>query len=701
MRAIFRREVYGYFTTPAAYVYLTAAAFLSGIYYFMLLIQGSAELGREFSFLFTVTLLLVPVLTMRLMSEERRQKTEQLLLSAPVSLTEIVLGKYLAAVFMFLLSLVFVFLQAASLSGYGPVNWALVWGNLLGLLLTGMACIAICMLISALTESQTAAAIGGFSAMLGILMINTVTNAVPWEVVKRILFRFSFFNSYYSLTVGLLQISDLCFFLIAASIFLFLTVQLLDYRRRNRRVYAAAFTAAVVIILLVLNTIAGELSTRYGLSLDLTENHMYRLSEETTGYLDHLEKEVEIHVLADESSLAGKSSYLAQIYQTLENYKNSRHISLDYINLVLKPSFAGRYPDYELKENDVIVECEGRVRILHLSDMLKTETSIDYASYTTARSISASAAEQQLTNAIAFVSAANPVTVSVLTGYSDASAEALMQLLSNNGFLVKEQSLIVEEIDPEASAAVIYGLRSDISEEILSKLDVWLDHEGEQGKTLLIFADPNAPELPNVNAFLREWGMALKREAAVETETSNYYFYPYYPAARYGDEDFAGALPESDNPVIMAFTSPLKILDTRADYVVTPLLKLSESAKTMGTDGTIHLAKDTIYTMLLSTHTNYGEKTNASYVVLSGSTQAFSSALLSESAFSNGEYLLGVVNKLTGRGEGLKIAAKDFTAARHSLNQRQVLRRAAIFLGVLPFGILGAGIFVWLKRRRK
>lgn len=700
MWAILKREVYSYFATPAAYVYLTAAAFLSGIYYFMLLLQGSAELGREFSFLFTVTLLLVPVLTMRLMSEERKQKTEQLLLSAPVRLWEIVLGKYLAAVFIFLMGLVFVLLQAVSLSGYGPVNWSLVWGNLLGLLLVGMACIAICMFISALTESQTAAAIGGFSAMLVILMINTVSSVIPLEVVKRILFRFSFFNSYYSLTIGLLQISDLCFFIIAAAIFLFLTVQLLDYRRRNGRVYTAVFTIVVVVILLIFNTIAGELSERNSLSLDLTENHMYELSEETTEYLRHLEKEVEIHVLADEADLASGSAYLAQLYQTLENYGNSRHIVLDYINLLLKPSFAGRYPDYDLKENDVIVECEGRVRILHLSDMLTTETSIDYVSYTAARSISASAAEQQLTNAIAFVSAENPVKVSVLTGYSDASPQALMQLLENNSFLVKEQSLIVETIDPDAAAAVIYGLKSDISEEILSKLDDWLDNGGEQGKTLLIFTDPNAPKLPNVNAFLKEWGMAVEGKAAIETEASNYYFSPYYPSARYGDEAFAGELKESDSPLIMAFTSPLKILDTRPDYVITPLLNLSESAKTMEADGTISSVGNTIYTMLLSTHTNYGEKTNASFVVLSGSSQAFSSALLSESAFSNAEYLLGVVNKLTGREEGLKIAAKDFSTARHGLNQQQVLKRAVIFLGVLPLGMLGAGVFVWLIRRR-
>lgn len=700
MWAIFKREAYSYFTTPAAYVYLTAVAFLSAIYYFMLLLQGSADLGREFSFLFTVTLLLVPVLTMRLMSEERKQKTEQLLLSAPVRLWEIVFGKFLAAVFIFLLGLIFILFQAVSLSGHGTVNWALVWGNLLGLLLVGMACIAICMFISALTENQTAAAIGGFSAMIAILMINTFSSAIPLEVVKRILFRFSFYNSYYNMTIGLLQISDMCFFVIVEAIFLFLTIQALEYRRFNLKVFSAAFTAMVVIILLIFNTIVSELSLRSDLALDLTENQMYGLSEETTEYLEGLEKEIKIHVLADEANLASGSVYLAQLYQTLENYGNTGHISLDYIDLVLKPGFAGKYPDYDLNENDVIVECEGRVRILHLTDMLETETSIDYASYTSTRSINASAAEQLLTNAIAFVSAEKPITASVLTGYSGTSADGVVQLLENNSFLVKEQSLIVEDIDPEATIAVIYGLQNDMSEEILSKLDVWLDNGGEQGKVLMIFADPNARELPNVDTFLKEWGMAFEKKVAIETEASNYYYYPYYPVAGYADEVFAGELSESDNPVIMAFTSPLRIVGTTANYVVTPLLNLSETAEIMELDGSIIPFEDMIYTMLLSTHTNYGEKTNASFVMLSGSCQAFSSSLLLDGAFSNAEYLVGVVNKLTGREEGLQIAAKDFTVARHSLNHQQILHRAVIFLGLIPLGMLGAGVFVWLIRRK-
>ncbi|MCD7818355.1 MAG: ABC transporter permease [Lachnospiraceae bacterium] len=235
MWSVFRRELQSYFITPIAYAYLAAVALLSGIYYTMLLLQGSVELGNEFSFMFTLTLLLSPLLTMRLLSEERRQRTDKLLISAPIRLAEIVLGKYFAACVIYLLGLLSVFLQAVALNGAATLNWAVIFANLLGLLLVGMACIAICLLMSAMTDNQIVAALGGFAAMIFVMILNTLSSVIPIEFIRTILNSLSFYNSYYSLTVGLLRLSDLWFFVTVSALFLFLTVQLLDrYVRLGR-----------------------------------------------------------------------------------------------------------------------------------------------------------------------------------------------------------------------------------------------------------------------------------------------------------------------------------------------------------------------------------------------------------------------------------------------------------------------------------
>lgn len=231
MFAILKRELYGFFVTPVAYVYLAAVGVLSAVYYAMLLMRGSAKIGSEFAFLFSVTLLLTPVLTMRLLSEERKQNTLLLLRSTPVKTSQIVLGKYLAACIIYCIGLVFPLLHVLSIMEWSSVNWPFVAGNIFGLLLVGMTCIAICTLISSLTENQIVAAIGGFCIMVFILLINTLASAVHVPFLRAVLSSMSFYNCYYGITIGILRVSDLFYFITLVGLFLFLTVQTMESRR--------------------------------------------------------------------------------------------------------------------------------------------------------------------------------------------------------------------------------------------------------------------------------------------------------------------------------------------------------------------------------------------------------------------------------------------------------------------------------------
>ena len=128
MKAVFLREMASYFIAPAGYVYLAAFYCLAGYEYSVLILNGQAEMSYEFTFLYTVTLL-TPVLTMRLMSEDRKQKTDQMLFAAPVSLGGIVAGKYMAAVVVFLMGIGVTILHAFALAPFSEINWAIFWGN--------------------------------------------------------------------------------------------------------------------------------------------------------------------------------------------------------------------------------------------------------------------------------------------------------------------------------------------------------------------------------------------------------------------------------------------------------------------------------------------------------------------------------------------------------------------------------------------
>lgn len=231
MKAVFLRELTSYFIAPPGYVYLAAFYCLAGYEYSVLILSGQAEMSYEFTFLYTVTLLLTPVLTMRLLSEDRKQKTDQMLFAAPVSLGEIVAGKYFSAATVFLIGISVTILHALILAPFSEINWAIFWGNLVGLALMGFAGIALCMFISAQTESQIIAAIGGFAGMLVVISLNSLASVVPFEPIQELLYEISFYDRYYNLTMGIFQLSDMVFFFSFAALFFFLTVRVMERRR--------------------------------------------------------------------------------------------------------------------------------------------------------------------------------------------------------------------------------------------------------------------------------------------------------------------------------------------------------------------------------------------------------------------------------------------------------------------------------------
>ncbi len=236
MSAIFKREFKTYFTSPIGYVVLAMIFGLSGFYFFQYnLAGGMADLSYLFSSVLSFLLLLVfPILTMRLMSDDKRQKTDQALLTAPVGLTGIVLGKFAAAFVLFLIgasiTLVFAFIIALQVNP----DWMLVLGNFLGLLLLGGMVIAIGLLISCLTESQFIAALGTFLASFALLMIDSLGSLFSNNKFMLSAIDFlSVYKRYTNFTTGVIQYDDIIFFISMQALFLFLTVRVLDRKRWN------------------------------------------------------------------------------------------------------------------------------------------------------------------------------------------------------------------------------------------------------------------------------------------------------------------------------------------------------------------------------------------------------------------------------------------------------------------------------------
>ena len=231
MLAVLRREMSNYFTSPIGYIFLAVFYFFSGMFFASVLAYNSTDIANVFSGLFTVLIFIIPLLTMRSMSEEKKQKTDQLLLTSPVKLGNLVFGKFLAALVIYCIALFITVVYAIILAFYETPEWSVVVGNIFGALLLGAALISIGVFISALTENQLIAAIGSFAVMMFIMMIDSFATLVPVDFISSILLKISFMTRYTDFVNGILNFSNILFFLSIAVIFNFFTVRVLEKKR--------------------------------------------------------------------------------------------------------------------------------------------------------------------------------------------------------------------------------------------------------------------------------------------------------------------------------------------------------------------------------------------------------------------------------------------------------------------------------------
>lgn len=232
MGAIFRREVLSYFTSPIGYIFLAAFYAASAVIFSInSLNTGTTSLDNFFAQLMIILIVLIPILTMRTMSEEKRNKTDQCLLTSPVSLFGIVAGKFLAAFLIYILGVAITVVYAIVVSAFSSPDWNVIVGNILGLILLGSAFIAVGIFCSSFTENQVVAAVTSFITMVVLYLFTTIGNLIPVEFISKIFSKLSFWERYYNFTYGLFDLSNVLFFISTVVVFLFLTVRVWEKRR--------------------------------------------------------------------------------------------------------------------------------------------------------------------------------------------------------------------------------------------------------------------------------------------------------------------------------------------------------------------------------------------------------------------------------------------------------------------------------------
>lgn len=234
MQAIFKRELRAYFTSMLGYVFLTIFLLLSGIMFVVNSLFGATtSMTGFFGTMISWSSFILPILTMRMFSEDKKQKTDQLLLTAPISIYEMVLGKYFAAVCAFLTGTAVMVLYPLMLAFYGTVPVAETVSCFAGYILYSSCLIAIGAFMSSLTESQIVAAISTYGVIIVIMFLGNIASQINSAVVSNILMWISPIGRFADFTMGVLNVESIVYYLSFIAVFLFITVRVFEKKRWN------------------------------------------------------------------------------------------------------------------------------------------------------------------------------------------------------------------------------------------------------------------------------------------------------------------------------------------------------------------------------------------------------------------------------------------------------------------------------------
>ena len=232
MIQIYKKEMKAYFLNPLGYVYLTLFFLITSILFIWLNIaQASSNFSHVLMNLRLALMIFIPTITMKLLVEERKNKTEQLLFTVPLTIPQIVIGKFLAAATMLFITLLITFIYPLTLAFFTSIYFPELISAYIGFFLLGTSLIAMCMFLTSFTESPVVAFLVGIGSIFGLWMFEVLTNFVTNRLIREILSSFCLIQKYGDFSAGILNITTIFYYLTVIVMFIFLTVRQIERRR--------------------------------------------------------------------------------------------------------------------------------------------------------------------------------------------------------------------------------------------------------------------------------------------------------------------------------------------------------------------------------------------------------------------------------------------------------------------------------------
>ena len=470
--------------------------------------------------------------------------------------------------------------------------------------------------------------------------------------------------------------------------------------------FSFVITICFIAIVVLFNIVFTALGERYTLRLDLTQDQIFRLSTPSIQFLNQLDTDVKLYVLTSEDYFSTGNLYYIQAHEVIRQYAaRSPHITLEYVDLPSNPGFERRFPEYRISTFMIILESGSRTSTVQIQDLFN----IEFDQYSATEYISSSKAEQVLTAAIINVTTEQQYVVAILEGLGESGTETLESFLETNNYVIRRQNILVEEIDRDATIAVVSAPMRDYSMDELQKLNRFLQNDGDYGKSLLYLPSILQPATPNLDAFLADWGISVDDGVVFQTDSSRMVtLNNFWSAADYTENVFARPAIDRRLLTIVPEARPMSMLfEARDDIRVFAPLLFTNSAVVMPFDHDEDWTPDTaerrgpMAAFIVSTHLAYSGNLGHvfSHVLVFSSYEVINQTLMTRRTVGNADYILNVFAILSDREDSVYIAPKVIGAQELPITGRDIMMLGAVFIAVLPVSVLLIGGVVFLRRR--
>lgn len=713
MLAIFKREFKSLFWNITGWLFIGITLALFGLYFFVYnLSYGYPYISYSLSaiaFLFMVT---VPILTMRVLAEEKHAKTDQLLLTAPISVGKIVLGKFLALALVYTICIGVICVAPLVLMIFGEVPLAETYVGILGFWLYGLATIAIGTFVSSLTESQVISAVVSFGLIFVGYMMSSICSVISssGNLLTKILGCYDLYTPLDNFFNGTLSVTGIVYYLSVIALALFLTEQMIQKRRwtisRNMistSVFSTGMIAIVVALTVVVNLIASALPETYT-QIDATSQKLYSITEDTEKYLDTLKDDVTLYVMVN------KNSKDDNVDRTLQKYASaSKHVKVKYVDPNVSPTFASKYTDSDVTSNSIIVVCGDRSKVIdYNSDIYEYSYDSSY-NY----SVTGYDCEGQVTAAIQYVTSESTTNVYELTGHDESTLSGDFSEVFQKRFMnVESLSLLtVDAIPEDCQALFITAPQSDLSEDDLSKLSQYL---GNGGKIYLSIDYSKWNDLTNFKKLLSDNNIETTESLLAETDRSYYYQSPFYLLPNVENTEVSSSV-TGMTQVFVPYSVGLTYTG-EDDSNVTSFMTTSDTtiAKAAANIAAVQSQADAANIASVQDGDTQGQYSlgmmvtneNGGELCVLGSAMMCTDSANQIVSGHNATLFNGIVNALVTTDDGnsdnaVVIAAKDYTVSNLTVSANAMLVYGILWGIFMPIVLIIIGIIVWARRRKR